>query len=131
MSRHHVGRMASPVLDQSPFMTERRGSARVKVSVEAHLQTAAANWRGTLCDISETGARMLIARPPIAGATALLRWQEHETLCRVVWATDDMCGLQFERPIPLAAVRESAQCREGPRPTLGNIPLGQRRARPT
>jgi hypothetical protein len=117
-------------LPQQPFhATERRGAARSPASCVAHLQTPGGDWRGQLYDLSETGARIQVASPPIPGATALLRWDGHECFCRVVWTTGEMCGVVFDRPISGIAVRDATGPRTGPQASLGRIPLGQKRSR--
>lgn len=122
--------MRHPLLDQPARVADRRAAARSRVAEDAHLQTPGGDWRGTLWDLSETGARLQVANPPGAGATALLRWAGHECFCRVAWATGDMCGLAFDRPLARTLVRDAVARHDGPRPTLGNIPLGQKRSRP-
>ncbi len=97
---------------------------------QVQLQTAGGNWNGLLWDLSETGARVQVENPPASGLTALITWEDHERLCRIVWATGEMCGVVFDRPIPAAAVRGAAGPNDGPQASLGNIPLGQRRSRP-
>jgi hypothetical protein len=51
-----------------------------------------------------------------------------------MWAAEDSCGLQFERPIKRAVVVETTgqdfEPQAGPVANLNNIPLGQKRARP-
>jgi hypothetical protein len=115
---------------QSSFVAERRGAARSRVAGEARLQTPGGDWKGLLWDLSETGARVQVQNPPSAGATALLKWESNEWFCKVVWTIGEMCGVVFERPIAAALVRNAPTERTGPRPSLSNIPLGQRRSRP-
>ncbi|MBO9519375.1 MAG: PilZ domain-containing protein [Porphyrobacter sp.] len=109
---------------------ERRGSERVPASGEVHLQTAGGDWRGNLCDLSETGARVEIRNPPPVGATALLRWDGLELFSRIVWVKEDCCGVMFDKPISVAVVdhaRGDATARSGPPANLGNIPFGKKR----
>ena len=56
----------------------------------------------------------------------------YDAMCKVVWATEDMCGLMFEKPISPARVLEVQQYREefsGPVAEVSNIPLGHKRSR--
>ena len=109
---------------------ERRGSERVPVSGAVRLQTAGGDWSGTLCDLSETGARVDIKRPPPVGATALLKWDGFELFCRIVWIKEDCCGVMFDKPISIAVVENARQetvTRNGPPANLGNIPFGKKR----
>ncbi|MEO6388807.1 MAG: PilZ domain-containing protein [Croceibacterium sp.] len=122
--------MHEALLETPSDVSERRGADRSRRSGEAHLQTPSGDWRGMLWDLSETGARIQVAHPPMTGASALLRWQDNETWCRVVWTTHEMCGVAFDHPITHADIRAAISERTGPKPTLGNIPLGQKRSRP-
>jgi hypothetical protein len=109
---------------------ERRGSERVPVSGVVHLQTAGGDWRGNICDLSETGARVEISNPPPVGATALLKWDGLELFSRIVWVKDDGCGVMFDKPISIAVVenaRGDTSVRTGPPANLGNIPYGKKR----
>ena len=115
---------------QPSFVAERRGAARSRVAGEARLQTPGGDWQGLLWDLSESGARIQVENPPSVGATALLKWEANEWMCKVVWTIGDMCGVAFERKIAVAAVRSAPAERTGPRASLDNIPLGQRRSRP-
>jgi hypothetical protein len=31
---------------------------------------------------------------------ALFRLDDYKVLCKVVWATDDLCGVRFDEPMP-------------------------------
>jgi hypothetical protein len=86
-----------------------------------------------LWDLSETGARVQIENPPERGDIILLRWLAFDALSRVVWSSEDMCGLAFERPLDRAIVAQTIGDEEpedpGPTASVGNIPVGTRRAR--
>lgn len=85
---------------------DRRGALRTSVEFPARLQTTGGNWSGQLSDFSETGARLRIAAPPKAGTQALLKCGSDEIFCKIAWASDDSCGLAFDRPIPRALVMQ-------------------------
>ena len=87
---------------------DRRGSSRTSVEFPARLQTTGGNWSGKLSDFSETGARLRIVTPPKAGTQALLKCGSDEIFCKIAWASDDSCGIAFDRPIPRALVLEIA-----------------------
>ena len=111
---------------------ERRTSTRTRVSCPVQLQLPSGQRIGCMWDLSEQGARVQMDNPPRAGASVLLEWLCHDALCKVIWATDDMCGLQFDKPIPPTRVLEVMQHREefsGPVAEVSNIPLGQKRSR--
>jgi len=48
-----------------------------------------------MSNISETGVRLELDRPPPEGATVLLQWRAHGQFCKVIWANEDSCGLAF------------------------------------
>ena len=113
---------------------ERRNSARFRIRMPAQLRMPSGTKHGTLADISEGGAKLIMDNPPPQGASILLVWGAHEEFCKVMWAAEDSCGLQFERPIKRAVVVETTgqdfEPPAGPVANLNNIPLGQKRARP-
>ena len=113
---------------------ERRTVGRARTDCPARLQTPGAAWYGRLWDLSETGACVLVDNPPAKGVMCLIGWQSNELFCRVVWSAADMCGVQFERPIPASVVMETLGEPEheeanGPAASVGNIPAGRRRGR--
>lgn len=111
---------------------ERRAIGRARTDCAARLRTPGADWHGRLWDLSEAGARVQVENPPVQGTTCLIRWNENELFCRVMWSMDDMCGVLFERPIPGSAVMETIgepepEAPAGPAASVGNIPIGRRR----
>ena len=49
-----------------------------------------------LIDLSATGARLRGSTVPSLGKTGLLRLDGFQTLCKVVWIKNGMCGVNFE-----------------------------------
>ncbi|HEX5645191.1 MAG TPA: hypothetical protein VFX62_06740, partial [Erythrobacter sp.] len=50
--------------------------------------------------------------------------------CRVIWCTNDACGVEFERPLPqsvLIAIAGEQAKPNGPVANVGNIPMGRKR----
>ena len=112
---------------------ERRTSVRSRVSCPVQLQLPSGQRIGCMVDLSERGARIQVDNPPRAGASVILEWMCYDAICKVVWATEDSCGLIFEKEISPARVLEVQQHREefsGPVAEVSNIPLGQKRSRP-
>jgi hypothetical protein len=113
--------------------TERRIATRSRVSCPVQLQLPSGKRTGCMLDLSERGARVQIDNPPGVGASVVLEWMCYDTICKVAWASGDMCGLMFEKPISPAIVLEAQQLREefsGPVAEVSNIPLGRKRSRP-
>jgi hypothetical protein len=123
--------VATVLPDTGPSPDERRAARRLRVGCRATLRTLTGDISGHLWDLSETGARIQIAHPPAAGATALLKWEADEAECSVVWATGGMCGVAFQRRIDDAVVVATAgltRLIEEPIAALHNIPLGRKRS---
>ncbi len=63
-----------------------------------------------LINISATGAKLRGSPLPDIGKTALFRLQDIQLLCKIMWATDNQCGVRFEELVPLkmvARIREA------------------------
>lgn len=112
----------------SPVPLERRASPRSPISCPARLRTCFGDIVGSLSDLSISGARFHAPSPPKEGTTALLEWESHDAICRIVWAKADGCGLIFERPIARHIVEKSTppQGSTEPPANLGKIAVGQR-----
>ncbi len=113
-------------------IAERRIATRTRVSCPVQLQLPSGQRIGCMWDLSERGARVEVDNPPGVGASVLLEWMCYDAICKVIWATGDMCGLMFEKPISPTQVLEAQQHREefsGPVAEVSNIPLGQKRSR--
>lgn len=112
---------------------ERRASRRVQVTCSAELLTMTTQTAGKLADISQAGARFEADDPPGAGATAVLRWGDHETVCTIAWSQGGACGLSFARPLSAEVVAETAAMNrvfELPIASVGNITQGRKRSMP-
>lgn len=110
---------------------DRRVARRYIVDCPARLVMAGGDREGRLSDLSEHGARLETAVPPATGTTGFLRWEGQEHYCKVIWTSDERCGLQFERPITIGLVEATCSHVEVSLKTVaavGRIPLGQRRS---
>jgi len=135
LTSHSCGMVMNRVA-QAQLPIERRAVGRARTDCPARLQTPGGNWYGRLWDLSEAGACVQVENPPAPGVMCLIGWQANETFGRVVWSADDMCGVQFERPIARSAVMETLgepdhgsgpEEPSGPAASVGNIPIGRRR----
>jgi len=119
--------------DDGKVRAERRAAARARIDSPAFLRLPTSDRHGRMSDISEGGARLKMADPPQKGTSAFLCWGTHEHFCKVIWATEEACGISFDRPIPVVLIEEiSGQAVEtgGPVANPGKIPLGRKRSRP-
>ena len=108
---------------------DRRVEQRRECDCPATFLTTIARRTGRLCDITEAGAKLELDDPPAHGTSGLLRWDDHEYFCTVVWSKSDSCGLAFERRIPLHVVDKTAPVTEveaGPVANFGRIPVAQK-----
>lgn len=110
-------------------LEDRRMVHRYGVDCPARLRMPGGDRDGRLSDLSEAGARFETSHPPVQGISALLAWGAHEFFGRVVWSRDGVCGLMFDRPIPLQVVEETCELIEVasvPIANFGRIPVAQR-----
>ena len=90
---------------QSSWRGKQFRAERAAVSLPASIVTISAYQYPVLADISQTGAKLKGDRLPPKGTTALLRIGEIEILCRVVWVSEDQCGIRFEETVSPAAIK--------------------------
>jgi hypothetical protein len=112
----------------APSLIERRSAPRTPVTCPARLRTCFGDRVGVLSDLSISGARFQSEDPPKEGTTALLEWDGHDAICRVVWSRGSMCGILFERPIPRHVVERCAPSAVPAEPPaeVARIPHGRR-----
>ena len=82
----------------------RRGAQRSPALLPALLMTVARSQSVVLVNVSGTGARLRGPNLPAAGDDLLLKIDAVEVFGTVQWATSDLCGLAFDRPLPEAQV---------------------------
>ena len=126
--------MASWRAEVAAVPVDRRGADRTRIDCPAQLHLTTGIRFGSLWDLSLGGARVQVSDPPRVGSEVLLKWQSHEAFCHVIWATEDMCGLSFDRPLSPEMLDESLKEEQeakpaGPVAAVGKIPLGQKRRR--
>jgi len=109
---------------------ERRRSARFTVDLEALFRTIAHERMGRLANISEQGAKLMMDPPPREGISGWLAFAGQEIFCRVIWASNDSCGIEFDRPLAqpvLVAIAGEQVNQAGPVANAGNIQMGRKR----
>lgn len=79
----------------------RRRCERASVLLPASVVTLCAYQYLELINLSATGARLRGSMIPAVGKAGIFRLDELKVLCKVVWATEDLCGVKFDEPIPL------------------------------
>lgn len=81
-------------------MLDRRRAKRASVLLPASVVTMSAYRYLEVVNLSASGAKLRGSMAPAVAKTALFRLDQLQVLCKVVWATDELCGVQFEEPIP-------------------------------
>ena len=77
----------------------RRGSARLRLGIEAEFVGFDGNQAVILQDVSKTGAKLLLQlTTPIS--QGLLRWMNYETFIEVTWRRGYWCGVRFDESLP-------------------------------
>ncbi len=79
----------------APPSIGRRRDSRLRIAIPATLITVAGQWRATLCDISQSGARLRIGEQIRDDQEAVLSWLEFESFGKIVWCHDGYVGLEF------------------------------------
>lgn len=92
-------------MPERSFLNRRR-SQRAAVVVPASVVTMSSYQYFELIDLSATGAKMRGDTFPPLGKTALFRIQSYQTLCRVVWADNGVCGVRFDELIPARVLED-------------------------
>ena len=113
------------------IQSDRRVARRYVVNCPARFVMAGGDREGRLTDLSEHGARLEASGVLVPGTTGFLRWAGEDHYCKVIWAVEGRCGLQFERPVALSVVERTCSHVEvslRPVAAVGRIPLGQRRS---
>jgi hypothetical protein len=83
----------------------RRGKARLRLGIPAHLLTVHGRSRVTLLDLSQSGARLQYAGERIGDG--VLEWLDHEAFGSVVRRAGGEVGLRFDEPITHAWVLDT------------------------
>ena len=84
----------------SEGFSNRRRSPRASLILPASVVTMSAYLYFDLVNLSATGAKLRGSDVPEIGKTALFRLEPFQALCRVVWVSDELCGVRFEELLP-------------------------------
>ncbi|MGB3794952.1 MAG: PilZ domain-containing protein [Alteraurantiacibacter sp.] len=90
-------------------VAERRSAPRTRVNCPATMVMPSGNRQGRLFDISINGARFITDDPPAQGVGVILDWTTHEAYAQITWTRPGMCGVQFDRPLPVRVVEDLAE----------------------
>jgi hypothetical protein len=76
-----------------------RAANRLRLGAAASLELTSGTRPCLLDDISATGARMRLERPPAIDTIAMLRFHDLQLYGTVVWSHGLDCGFRFDRPL--------------------------------
>lgn len=122
------GRPLTHIAVEDLAAEDRRAVPRTSVACPVRLVTVAGHQDGEMRDLSLVGAQVCVPVLPAKDTTVILRWQDHERVCIVIWAKDGLCGLRFDRPLSgeiVGLTLAPAEVRPGAR--LNQIQPGSRR----
>ncbi|MEN7535718.1 PilZ domain-containing protein [Aurantiacibacter flavus] len=94
---------------ETPLNIGRRRDSRLRLSVPGRLITLTGTHKVTLCDISQSGAKLVVPDDVQKGNDGVLEWLDYEAFGMIVWADKDQAGMAFDEPLPepvLLATRE-------------------------
>jgi hypothetical protein len=70
------------------------------VLLPASVVTMSAYQFFDLVNLSATGAKLRGPSTPGLGKPALFRLDRFQTLCKIVWVKEDLCGVHFDELVP-------------------------------
>ena len=84
----------------------RRAAQRSPAPVLALLSTVGHDYHVALEDVSRTGARFCAPSLPSEGESVILKADRVRVFGRVMWTSDQRCGVSFDTPIAEDSVKE-------------------------
>jgi len=84
----------------------RRAARRTPAPALALLSTVGHDYHVALEDVSRTGARFCAPLLPSEGESVILRAARVRVFGRVIWTSDQRCGVSFDAPIADHCVEE-------------------------
>lgn len=116
---------------RNAIAAERRAAVRFTVDIAAKWHTVSGDQDCNMANISVGGAKLELAKPPAEGITGYIVFSAYELFCKVIWANETSCGVEFERPITeraLVAIAGDQARKLGPVAQSGNIQMGRKRS---
>ncbi|MDG2004375.1 MAG: PilZ domain-containing protein [Novosphingobium sp.] len=95
----------------------RRALPRLEVRFPAEFVVGDQSFPVVVHDISPSGARLSMASPPPRGKQGLIKWEDIESACTVVWSGTNLFGVIFGDELPAepetAAMPDAAEATAG------------------
>lgn len=123
--------MSSLAMRQHTVQMERRRSGRMLIEIPMSFKTVSGVRDCQMTNISDSGAMLEMANPPVRGVSGWLIMGAEEIYCTVVWTNETSCGIEFERALGSHTLDQiiSDKVREiGPAANRSNIQMGRKRS---
>ena len=115
---------------QQAAQSERRRSARFTIDIPVVLRTVTGDRSCRMENISDKGAKLETDNAPNEGVSCWLLLGEEEIYCKVIWSSENACGIEFDRAIGenrLLAITGAKAKPTKPIANAGNIQMGRKR----
>jgi hypothetical protein len=86
----------------------RRAYSRLRVGIDAYLDTLEGRQTVRLIDLSQAGAHIVLSKPESV-REGVLTWLRFDTFGIAVWQSETDVGLKFDRLLPLAVIVETRE----------------------
>ena len=122
--------MTDLAIRQDADQIERRKAIRRVVEIPVGFKTVSGTRACHMANISDNGAQLEMENTPIVGASGWLVLDDTEIYCKVIWADDHRCGIEFERSLGQGTLKEITGPQERHRPIVNRsrIQAGRKRS---
>ena len=86
----------------------RRAYSRLRVGIDAYLDTLDGRQKVRLIDLSQAGAHLVLSKPETV-REGVLRWLQFDTFGIAMWQQEDDVGLKFDRLLPPLVLDETRE----------------------
>lgn len=122
--------MSSLALRRKVAQMERRRSSRLLVEIPVSFRTVSGTRECQMANISDNGAQLEMADPPVEGMAGWLVLDGAEIYSRVIWSGETTCGIEFEKTLGDYTLKQmvGTQNQEAPTANTGRIQAGRKRS---
>jgi hypothetical protein len=99
--------MADPPSDDGG-LDPRRAYSRLRVGIDAYLDTLDGRQKVRLIDLSQAGAHLVLSKPEVV-KEGVLSWLRFDTFGIAMWQSEEDVGLKFDRLLPLHVLKETRE----------------------
>jgi len=122
--------MSSLALRRKVAQMERRRSSRLLVEIPVSFRTVTGERACQMANISDNGAQLEMADPPVEGMAGWLVLDGAEIYSRVIWSGETKCGIEFEKTLGDYTLKQmvGTQNQEAPTANTDRIQAGRKRS---